>query len=434
MQKNEQGGRMRIKEWSICAVSALSLLSFAPNASAQGLRARRHIMVPKSSVERPDSVGQLAHTNLLVSMPESGPMPLDVNAAVTGLPPVPGLFFETPASLACVYRLVPHPMQGCNPDQTTQTATGGSGAIAIVDAFDDPKAASDLAIFSAIFGLPPADLTVVFASGTRPPLDPSGGWELEESLDIEYAHAMAPNARLFLVEAASNKGNDIFQAIAVASNLVATNGGGQVTMSFSFGEFPQETQLDGFFTTPGVVYLASAGDGAGAEWPATSPNVVAAGGTTISRNSSTGNFLLENVWQDTGGGPSLFEPRPHFQDRIAFIVGAARGTPDLSFDANPTSGVWVVDTNLFEGQPGGFFIVGGTSLSSPALAGIINNAGKFQSSSQAENAEIYRHAFFDRDDFRDIIYGNCGINVGDFSTFGWDFCTGVGSSIGLKGK
>jgi subtilase family serine protease len=383
-------------------------------------------------------VGKLAHTHLRVFMPESGPMPLDPNFKPNELPPVPGLFFETPASLACVYRLVPHPTPGCNPDQTTQTATGGSGAIALVDAFDDPNAVGDLAIFSLIFGLPPADLTVVYASGTEPPLDPSGGWELEESLDIEYAHAMAPGAKLFLVEAASNRGSDLFNAIIVASNLVASNGGGEVSMSFGFGgEFDLATQsaFDQLFTTPGVVYFASAGDGAGAQWPATSPNVVAAGGTSISRNSSNGFFLLENTWQDTGGGPSLVEPRPHFQDSIAGIVGPTRGTPDISFDANPVSGVWLVDTNLFQGQPGGLFVgVGGTSLSSPSLAGIVNNAGKFQPSSQAENSLIYRNVFFDREDFRDIVYGTCGINVGNFAFPGWDFCSGVGSNQGLRGK
>lgn len=425
---------MRSKGWSFSVVAVLLLLAQIPGADAQGRRARHRILVPKSSVARPGDAGAMAHTNLLVAMPEGGRITADVNAKPNELPPVPGLFFETPASLACIYKLVPHSRRGCNPDETTETAKGGSGAIALVDAFDDPNAVGDLALFSAIFGLPPADLTVVFANGTRPPLDPTGGWELEESLDIEYAHAMAPGARLFLVEAGSNSGADIINAIQVASNLVATNGGGQVSMSFDFGEFAEETQLDGLFTTPGVVYFASSGDAPGAVWPAASPNVIAAGGTTIARDSSSGDFILETTWQDTGGGPSLVEPRPHFQDRIAGIVGKMRGTPDISFDANPTTGVWVVDTNLFEGQPGGFFIVGGTSLSSPALAGIINNAGKFQPSSQAENTEIYRHVFFDRDDFRDIIYGNCGINAGDFAIFGWDFCSGVGSSTGLKGK
>jgi kumamolisin len=426
--------RINVRFLSIVSVFSISLC-FTQTGAAQEQARKAHMVVPQSSVARTGDAGKMAHTNLRVLMPDSGPLPVDANAKSNELPPLPGVFFETPASLACVYRLVPHPMSGCNPDQTTQTATGGSGAIAIVDAFDNPNAASDLAIFSLIFGLPPADLTVVYASGTQPGLDPTGGWELEESLDLQYAHAMAPNARIFLVEAATNRGGDLINAIILAGNLVSANGGGEVTMSFSFGEFTQETQLDRIFTAPGVVYFASTGDSAGAEWPATSPNVVAAGGTSISRNSTTGNFILENTWQDAGGGPSLVEPRPHFQDRIARIVGDARGTPDLSFDANPASGVWVVDTNLFEGQPGGlFFGVGGTSLSSPALAGIINNAGKFQPSSQAENSLIYRSLFSDGDNFRDIVYGTCGVNVGNFATFGWDFCTGVGSNIGLHGK
>jgi subtilase family serine protease len=350
------------------------------------------------------------------------------------LPPFLGYFFETPASIACVYRLVSHPTPGCDPDVTTHNPSGGSGAIAVVDAYDDPNAAADLATFSTQFGLPPADLTVVFSTGTRPALDPSGGWELEESLDIEWAHAMAPNARIFLVEAPSNNLGDLLNAVILASNLVAANGGGEVSMSFGSGEFLNETQYDFVFTTRGVVYLASAGDNPGVGWPSASPNVVSAGGTTISRDSDTGVFLSENAWQDTGGGPSQVEPRPHFQDRIAYIVGAVRGTPDLSFDANPNTGVWVVDTNLFEGQPGGWFVVGGTSVSSPSLAGIINSAGKFSPSSQAENALIYGNLFRARNDFRDIVYGNCGLNIGTFATPGWDFCTGVGSDIGLDGK
>jgi kumamolisin len=424
-------GRMR---WLILSLGVLSFLGLTQSGAAQAPRMKMHVVVPQSSVAHPGDAGVIAHTNLRLTMPEGGPIAIDPNAQPNELPPLPGVFFETPASLACVYRLVKHPLPGCNPDQTTQTATGGSRAIAIVDAFDDPNAAGDLALFSLIFGLPPADFTVVYASGSQPPLDPTGGWELEESLDIEYAHAMAPGAKLFLVEAASNRGSDLFAAINLASTLVASHGGGEVNMSFSFGEFPQETQYDGLFTTPGVVYFASAGDGPGGEWPATSPNVVAAGGTTISRNSLTGQFLLESTWQDAGGGPSLYEARPHFQDAIAGIVGPARGTPDLSFVANPYTGVWVVDTNLYEGKPGGFFIIGGTSVSSPSLAGIINNAGEFHSSSQAENAEIYRHLFFDRDDFRGILYGNCGVNIGNFATPRWDFCTGIGSSIGLSGK
>lgn len=421
--------------WSMSSLAVLLLLGFAQSGAAQEPRVKMHMVVPQSSVAHPGDAGVRAHTNLLVMMPETGPIAIDANVQPNELPPVLGLFFETPASLACVYRLVKNPIPGCDPDQTTQTVTGGSGVIAIVDAYDDPNAVGDLALFSSIFGLPPADLTVVYASGSEPPLDPTGGWELEESLDIEYAHAMAPEAKLFLVEAASNNNSDIFAAINLASTLVAAHHrGGEVSMSFGSGEFSQETQLEGLFTAPGVVYIAGTGDNPGTSWPAVSPNVVAAGGTTISRNSSTGQFILESTWQDVGGGPSLYEARPHFQDGIAGIVGPARGTPDLSFDANPNTGAWVVDTNQYEGQPGGFFIVGGTSLSTPALAGIINNAGEFHFSSQAENTEIYRSLFSGSDGFRDILYGNCGINIGNFATPGWDFCTGVGSSLGLSGK
>jgi kumamolisin len=260
-------------------------------------------------------------------------------------------------------------------------------------------------------------------------VDPSGGWELEESLDIEWAHAMAPKAKIFLVEANSNSFEDLFSAVIVAANIVASNGGGEVSMSFGGGEFTQETLFDAIFTTPGVVYIAAAGDGPGAIWPSTSPNVISAGGTTISRDAFTGQFLLENSWQDGGGGPSQVEPRPTFQNGVARTVGPSRGTPDISFDANPYTGVWIYDTNPLQGQVAAWYVVGGTSVSSPSLAGIINSAGHFESSSDAELTLIYRHG-----GFNDIVYGTCGINIGDFAGQGWDFCTGLGSPNGYRGE
>jgi kumamolisin len=134
-----------------------------------------HILVLQSSVARPADLGVKAHSHLLVMMPDVGhftgtPQPSE-------LPPFPGLFFETPAFIACVYHLVQHPRPGCNPDETAENPAGGSGAIAVIDAFDDPNAAHDLAAFSAHFGLPTADFQVVFAGGTRPPVDPDGNWK-----------------------------------------------------------------------------------------------------------------------------------------------------------------------------------------------------------------------------------------------------------------
>ena len=367
------------------------------------------VVIPDSSVERPGDRGVNAHTNHLIL----------VRPQFTGTSPSG----ETPQSIRPVYNL---------------PSSGGSNIIAIVDAYDYPTAENDLNVFSSVLGLPPCTtangcFTKIYASGHQPRTN--CGWAQEASLDIEWAHAMAPNAKIVLVEAASNRFNDLFAAVDVASNYIASHTvPGEVSMSWGGGEFTQETLFDASFTTPGVVYIASSGDSPGAVWPSVSPNVVSAGGTTISRDPNSGTFLLENTWQDAGGGPSQVEARPHFQDRIAEIVGDFRGTPDFSFDANPNTGVWVLDTNLFEGKRHKWFVLGGTSVSAPSLAGIINAAGRFAASSQAENAFIYGHMFSERGDFRDIIFGNCGLNIGNFARLGWDFCTGVGSDFGLGGK
>ena len=192
-----------------------------------------------------------------------------------------------------------------------------------------------------------------------------------------------------------------------------------------------EAALDPTFTKANVVYIASTGDAPGTQYPAVSPNVIAAGGTSISRNTTTGKLISENTWQDAGGGLSLGEARPAFQSGVSTVVGTARGTPDLAFDANPTSGVWVFNTNPTFGT--GFFIVGGTSLSAPALAGIINAAGGFKASSQAELQEIYTNRAVTTD-FHDITIGNCGLNVGSSAIKGYDLCTGVGTDVGRVGK
>src|SRR2546422_10236220 len=168
--------------------------------------------------------------------------------------PVPGFVAETPASLGCVYFLVSTRVSGCNPLTATVNPAGGSKVIAIVDAFDDPNAATDLAKFSAQFGLPAANFSKVFASGTKPPQDPTGGWELEESLDIEWAHAMAPSARIILVEAASNSLTNLLAAETKAATLVAAAGGGEVSNSWGGGEFSGETSLDSHFIQSGVVF------------------------------------------------------------------------------------------------------------------------------------------------------------------------------------
>jgi hypothetical protein len=182
------------------------------------------IYFPSSSVERAEDAGRFAHTNYVLR-------------TTKGARPAPMKSFteaETPASLGCVYRVGPA-YAGCNPATGgTLHPVGGWGAIALVDAFDDPTAATDISTFSTHFGLPAANFTKVYANGngrcSTPP--PDSGWALEEALDIEWAHAMAPSARIYLVEACSNSNTDLFDAETVAAALVAAAGGGDISNSW----------------------------------------------------------------------------------------------------------------------------------------------------------------------------------------------------------
>jgi subtilase family serine protease len=403
-----------------CATALTVVLVFAGLAPAQIRPVSGKVFTPDSSIERPGDIGLRAHTNVHVFLPTE---PLqDVRSFGA---PYAGYAYETPASLGCVYGLVTV-VAGCNPNAVTANPTGGSRMIAIVDAYDAPNAAADLAAFSKQFGLPAANFHTVYASGTKPAYD--AGWELEESLDVQWSHAMAPNAEIVLVEAATSSYADLMTAEDVASKMVSAASGGEVTNSWGGGEWSGETAYDSHFAKGGVVFFASAGDGPGTEYPSTSSNVVAAGGTTVRRNPATGVFLSEYPWDSAGGGISYYEPRPSYQSGIASLVGSYRGVPDLSFDSNPITGVWVLDSDL-----GGWYILGGTSVASPSLAGIVNSAGGFHVSSNAELTGIYGNLTMTAY-FRDITTGYCGPYAGYSGAVGWDFCTGVGVVNGKTGK
>jgi subtilase family serine protease len=241
-------------------------------------------------------------------------------------------------------------MAGCNPHSAKTSPSGGSNTIAIVDAYDGPSAPSDLAWFSLQFGLPLTltQFQVVWANTaasscyyTGVPVDYSGGWEAEESLDIEWAHAMAPKANIYLEEACSNFDTDLQQAVVVANNLVpcgiteigpggvlgtcpsGSTGKGEVSMSWGGYEWYDESSVnsgdttcaeldDSCITTPNVVYVAAAGDSPGVIWPGTSPSVVSAGGLSNRRNASTFNLVQQSAWVDAGGGQSAVETQPSY--------------------------------------------------------------------------------------------------------------------------
>jgi subtilase family serine protease len=362
----------------------------------------------------------------------------------SGPPFGPGLFYETPASIACIYRLQ-SPVAGCNPYTVDANPSGGGRAIAIVDAYDNPNALADLQMFNAQFGVAPvtpASFVVQYAPRggatpgsckndvpPKPPPAAGTGWDIEASLDVQWAHAMAPLATLYLIEAQSNSGADLFCAVSFAGAILKGFGGGEISMSWGGGEFPAETAVDPVFTAPGVVYFASTGDAPGTQYPSVSPNVVAVGGTTLSRNPITGNFSFENSWQDTGEGISQFESRPAYQNGINSLVGDHRGVPDVAADANPSTGVWVFNSS-FVGVPA-WFVVGGTSVASPMWAGITNAAGGFSPSSAAQLTKLYGDP---ASDFNDTAVGVCGPFQGYVAAPGWDLCSGLGSPKTYSGK
>jgi kumamolisin len=414
--------------------SAASLALFtASEAHGQFASHGGRTVIPDSSIEQFEHIGVRGHTNFKMFVPNAGGM---ANAQGSPSspevgPPYPGYFYETPASLGCVYNLVSPVVAGCDPNAVFANPSGGGRAIAIVDAYHYPTAASDLSVFSNQFGLPlptttgpNANFQVVYANGQQPPVN--ADWNIEEALDIQWAHAMAPNARIYLVEAASNSFADLLNAVSVANSLLKAAGGGEVSMSWGGSEFSLERWYDPYFTQAGVVYFAASGDSPGVIWPSTSPYVVSTGGTSISRNPTTGAFQQELAWQSGGGGPSRYETRPSYQKAISTIVGSRRGTPDVAADADPSTGVWVY------AYPS-WYIVGGTSVAAPVWAGIVNSAGNFYSSTQAELTTVYAN-LNNASDFTDIVQGSCGPNQGYLALGGWDFCTGVGSAVAKAGK
>lgn len=422
---------------SLAMILCGSVCGLAMTAQAQEAWPRGgHVFTPNSSIEDPSTIGAAVHTHLRVFVPDTGggqaipPSLADVRRNTTSktAPPLTGYYYlETPASLACVYNQVT-PVTGCNPYSVTTVPTGGSKAIAIVDAYNYPTAATDLAYFSSQFGLPAANLTVEYANassgacnGAKP--SASSDWELEEALDIEWAHAMAPKAQIYLVEAQSSSMTAMMSAVACASSLVKAAGGGEVSMSWGSSEFSGEKTYDSSFATAGVVYLASAGDSPGVEYPSASPNVIAVGGTSLSRNPVSGNFQAELSWQQAGGGPSAYETRPSYQSSVSSETGSVRGVPDIAAVADPTTGVWVY-------QGGSWYIVGGTSVASPVWAGIINSAGKFSASTSAELTTIYGNTT----GFTTIVSGDCGPYEGYLAVSPWSFCTGHGSPNGTSNK
>jgi hypothetical protein len=444
---------------SLATIAAAFVMLASPALlGAQAKPARGTVIVPPSNVVPPQDRGKRAHTNFLIFVPASkGGKPAPNTSSAPG--------GETPSSLACVYQVGPtNNVSGCpaidsgsSGTMNYDNPTGGSNIIAIVDAYDYPTAMNDFQVFSQTFGLPYGSaacgggpcFTQRYANGTKPKANSS--WAQEEALDIEWSHAMAPNAQIVLVEAASNSNANLLQAVNFANTYIADHGGkGEVSMSWGSNETSSEASSDSYFTQPGVTYFASSGDSGGKViWPSASPSVISAGGTTVNRDSS-GNFTNETTWSSAGGGPSSYEIMPTYQDITGDVNATGnRGTPDISFDANPATGVSVYDTTSSLGLSG-WLVFGGTSVASPSLAGIINNSGAFDggwdggSNTASVSNNLYSNysadvssstnpsgcSYKSATPFNDITSGSAGT----YSSGGcWDFASGIGTLRGLNG-
>ncbi|MER5916010.1 carboxypeptidase regulatory-like domain-containing protein [Streptomyces sp. NPDC001982] len=255
---------------------------------------------------------------------------------------------------------------------------GGTGqTVAIVDAFDDPTAEADLAVYRQQYGLPACTTDngcfrkVDQRGGTDyPTADP--GWASEISLDVDMVSAAASNAHILLVEADDSSveslGAAVDEAVALGAKYVSNSYG--TNYIGTDGEDPAEaTAFDPHYNHPGVAVVASSGDyGAGVSYPAASPYVTSVGGTSLVRDPGTARGWSESAWNSAGSGCSAYEPKPEFQKDIGC---GNRSVADVSAVADLQTGVAVYQTY----GNSGWQVYGGTSVSAPIIAGVYADAG-----------------------------------------------------------
>jgi hypothetical protein len=326
--------------------------------AAQALRVRSNHHLLRPMVSRRASLTQVIPRTTRGIAPAAGSATGSTAGSTAQTPPGAG----TPAYLQQAYDLA----------YLSQTA-GSSDTVAVVDAYDDPHAESDLAAYRANFGLPPCTTAngcfqKLNQTGTAAPL-PAGdsGWEMEESLDLDAVSALCPNCHLLLVEATTSSFNNMDQAEITAAAL----GAKQISNSWAGGS---SGVLGGTYTFPGVSVIAATGDSGydGPGWdayPAALPGVTAAGGTTLAASTSSAPSLrgfTESAWSLSGGwgggsGCDVHVSKPSYQTDTGCT---GRSYSDVSADANPSTGLIVRDSGN-----GGWLLVGGTSLSTPLVAG-----------------------------------------------------------------
>ena len=399
--------------------------------------------------------GEMTPVYVIGSVQAESTATLETPLAVTGAAPR----YMTPALMQAAYGLN-SVYSAANP------ATQGAGqTVAVIAAYHNPGIAADLANFSTKFGLPACGtgcFSVVYTVNGVPTTKAPAvntGWAVESSLDVEWVHAVAPQAKIVLVEAASASYNDLLAAAYYAANTLKAS---VVNMSFGGPEWSGEVAASqSYFGNTKASFVAASGDsGYGASYPAASSNVLTVGGTTLS-TTSTGIYGAETAWKGSGGGLSAYEtvlPTAYPVTTSASLVNAwttakKRPIPDVSYDADPASGFYVVSqTGIGAGYYG---IVGGTSAGAPQWSGLIAianalraKAGKAAfttaqmatgtkvtiqsalenlSAGKVANAPAYAELF---NDVNTLTNGTCGLYC--TASGGWDLVTGMGTPKAAK--
>ena len=311
---------------------------------------------------------------------------------------------------------------------------GSDQTVYVVDAYDDPKAASDLAVYRAQYGLPACTIgngcfRKLNQNGQTAPLPaPDAGWAGEIALDLAMVSAVCPLCKITLIEAHDN-GESLFVAVKRATTL----GAKFVSLSWGGAEDGSEPSYDSsYFSPTGVVYTAASGDdsyAAGTSYPASSPRVVAVGGTHLTRSSAARGWS-ESVWHNssggTGSGCSASEAKPAWQSVIASATCTRRAITDVSAVADPATGVAVYFT--YGAGNTGWAVFGGTSASTPIIAATYALAG-----TPGAGAHPGALPYVDRADLNDVTAGangSCRQTALCHAGPGWDGPTGLGTPRG----
>jgi len=379
----------------VAAVGGLAALSMAAPAATVAVSAASAVSQVAAVSPVPDVGGPVRDAKQLPV-----PAPLTIAQCQIEL----GINCYTPVQYRVAYDLNPLYSGWA----TGRRITGAGKTIVIVDSFGSPTIRSDLQTFDAEFGFPNPDLQIE-QFGTIPPFDPTNmtqvGWAVETTLDVEYAHSIAPGAKIVLAETpvAETEGVTGFPEMMNAEQSLINSGVGDV-ISQSFGA--TENTFPGFSSgnysslldlryafqdaaVHGVTVLAAAGDNGATDqesdgvtlypyrvnsWPSSDPLVTSVGGSMLNLDQAGNKITSDTVWNDGfgagGGGVSAVFSRPLYQIGVAGVVGHSRGTPDISMSAAVNGGCWVYLSFAGFGGPG-WNIIGGTSEATPIMAGIV---------------------------------------------------------------